>query len=167
MTMPIAAAAARDLQSAPGPDVVVFATPRGRGPVLTVLRLVSNDEAASVRPILENLVAGFRRTAEALVEQMRAGTSPEEYPESVQYGDATWYLHPHGEHCRFENVVSGELVEANIYAPETLDPYFLLEYAKSAGHYGAVVDACVEGFHDMCRLLDRAGIAYSDLFHPE
>ncbi|GGN18713.1 hypothetical protein GCM10010109_31940 [Actinoplanes campanulatus] len=159
--MPIATAAARDLKSALGPDVAVFASARGRGPVLTVLRLVSAEEASSVRPTLEDLVAGFRRIAGALVEQMRAGASPEDdCPDSVRYGDATWYLDPHGEHCRFENAVSGEVVEANIYAPDALDPYFLLEYAKSAGHYGVVVDACVEGFHDMCRLLDQAGIAY-------
>ncbi|MFV2105699.1 DUF6896 domain-containing protein [Micromonospora sp. LOL_015] len=130
-----------------------------------MLRLVDDEEATRLRPILESLVAEFRRTAAALVEQMRAGTPPgsdddTDYPESVRYDDATWYLHLHGKHCRFENVASGEVVEANIYVPDAVDPYFLLQYATSAGRHGAVVDACVEGFHDMCRLLDCAGITY-------
>lgn len=165
MPMPTAALTARALQVALGPDVVVFASPQGRGPVLTVLRLVDDEEAARVRPALESLVAEFRRTAEALVKQMRAGMATgsdddTDYPESVRYRDATWDLYPHGEHCQFVNVASGEVVEASIYAPDSVDPCFLLEYAQSAGRHGAVVDACVEGFHDMCRLLDRAGISY-------
>jgi hypothetical protein len=166
LTMSTATTAARALQAAIGSDVTVFAAqPQGRGLVLTVLRLVSDEEATRVCPSLERLVAEFRRTAGALVEQMKAGTPPgddvdTDYPESVRYGDATWYLDPHGDHCRFENAASGEIVEANIDFPDAVDPYFLLQYAKSAGRHGAVVDACVEGFHDMCRLLDRAGIAY-------
>jgi hypothetical protein len=86
--------------------------------------------------------------------------SDAECPESVRYDDATWCLRPHGEHCQFANAASGEVVEANIYAPDIVDPDFLLDYAKTAGRHTAVVDACVEGFHDMCRLLDCAGIPY-------
>jgi hypothetical protein len=165
VTMPAAAAAARALRVALQPDMAVFASAGGQGPILTVLQLVSDTEAATVRPALENLVAEFRQVAAALVEQMDAGPSSvsdvdADPPESVQYHDATWFLYPHGEHCQFENAVSGEVVEANIYAPGVVDPYFLLQYAKTSGRHGAVADACTEGFHDMCRLLDHAGIAY-------
>ncbi|GAA0430264.1 hypothetical protein Aca07nite_38980 [Actinoplanes capillaceus] len=160
-----ATAAARSLRGALPSDVTVFASPGGRGPVLTVLQLVSDSEAATVRPALEDLVAEFRQAADALVGYMNAGSAPvdgidENWPESVRYREATWYLDPHGEHCRFENAVSGEVVEANIYAPDLVDPYFLLEYAKTSARHEAVVNVCVEGFHDMCRLLDRSGIAY-------
>jgi hypothetical protein len=139
--------------------------PGGAGPILTVLQLVSDSEAATVRPALEGLVAEFRLLANGLVGQMEAGSSSvddldTDYPDSVRYNDATWCLHQHGEHCRFEDAGSGVVVEANVYAPDVLDPYFLLEYAKTSGRHGAVVDACVEGFHDMCFLLDRAGIPY-------
>ncbi|MGI5524527.1 hypothetical protein ACQEUX_26815 [Micromonospora sp. CA-259024] len=165
VTMPAATAAARALRVALQPDMAVFASAGRQGPIVTVLQLVSDSEAATVRPALENLVAEFRRVAAALVEQMEAGSSPvsdvdADPPESVRYHGATWYLYPHGEHCQFENSASGEVVEANIYAPDLVDPYFLLQYAKTSGRHGAVVDACVEGFHDMCRLLDHAGIAY-------
>jgi hypothetical protein len=34
-----------------------------------------------------------------------------------------------------------------------------LLYAETSGRHSAVVDACAEGFYDMCRLLDLAGIA--------
>ncbi|WFE47737.1 hypothetical protein [Verrucosispora sp. WMMD1129] len=165
VTMPVAAAAARSLRIALRPDVAVFASSSGGGPMLTVLQLVSDSDAATVRPALESLVAEFRLVANALVAQMGTYSSPlsgpdTECPESVRYDDATWYLHPHGEHCQFENAASGEVVETNIYAPDVVDPYFLLQYAKTSGRHSAVVDACVEGFHDMCRLLDRAGIPY-------
>ncbi|MFI6236629.1 hypothetical protein ACIBD9_23975 [Micromonospora sp. NPDC050784] len=165
VTMPAATATARALRVALQPDMAVLASAGRQGPILTVLQLIGDSEATAVRPALENLVAEFRRVAAALVEQMEAGSSPvsdgdADPPESVRYRDATWYLFPHGEHCQFENAVSGEVVEANIYAPGLVDPYFLLQYAKTSGRHGAVVDACTEGFHDMCRLLDHAGIAY-------
>ena len=53
--------------------------------------------------------------------------------------------------------MAGALVEADVYDPGRIDPYFLLEYARTTGRHDAVADLCVEGFHDMCRLLDVAG----------
>ncbi|GAB4055301.1 hypothetical protein [Catellatospora paridis] len=161
--MPAATAAAQALRVALQPDVHVIASPgtTGRGPTLTVLRLVTEAEAAALRPALDHLVAEFRQTAGALVAQLRAesqmGDVDECCPETVLVRDVIWHLDPHGEHCRFENPASGEVVEADINAPDTVDPYFLLLYAKTSGRHGAVLDACVEGFHDMCRLLDLAG----------
>lgn len=165
VTMSAAMTAARTLRAALQPNVAVFASPRLPGPVLTVLQLVSDSEAAALRPALECLVAEFRLLANVLVGQMEADSSAgsdleTECPESVRCHDATWYLYQHGEHCTFEDPASGTVVEANIYSPDVLDPYFLLQYAKTSGRHGAVVDACVEGFHDMCCLLDRAGISY-------
>src|SRR3712207_4425004 len=63
VTMPAAAAAARALQVALKPDMIVIASPTtaGRGPTLTVLQLLTDSEAAAVRPHLENLVAEFRQ----------------------------------------------------------------------------------------------------------
>ncbi|MFI5898237.1 hypothetical protein ACIA5D_49980 [Actinoplanes sp. NPDC051513] len=165
VTMPAATAAARALSVALQPDVIVIASPSraGRRSALTVLQLLTDSEAATVRPALEHLVAEFRQVAGELVDQMRAGVAPGsdidgDCPETVRCRDATWNLQPHGEHCRFEDPVSGEVVEANIDAPGAVDPYFLLLYAETSGRHGAVVGACTEGFHDMCRLLDFAGI---------
>ncbi len=63
VTMPAATAAARALRIALRPDVAVFASPSGEGPMLRVLQLVSDSEAATVRPALESLVAEFRLVA--------------------------------------------------------------------------------------------------------
>ena len=165
VSMPTATAAARRLHAALQPDVTVFVSGKGRGPVLTALQLVNEAEAVRLRPAVESLIAEFRVMANALVGQMEDGSpSPSDLdtdcPDSVLFQGATWHLHPHGEHCRLENAASGEVVEANIDAPEVVDPYFLLQYAETSGRHGVVVDACVEGFHDMCRLLDSAGISY-------
>ncbi|GIG56019.1 hypothetical protein Lfu02_03910 [Longispora fulva] len=162
MDMQSATAIARTLRDALPPHVTVFAvsgTSRGSG--LTVLQLVTDAEAAAVRPALDHLVAEFRQSADALVAHMLAAMVPAgdldgEFPDTVRIRDATWDLEPHGAHCRFEGP-NGEVVEADIYSPDTIDPYFLLLYAETTGGHGAVLDACVEGFHDMCRLLELTG----------
>src|SRR5947209_20374032 len=95
--MPAATAAAQALRIALEPDVHVIASPSrtGRGPILTVLQLVTDSQAATLRPALEDLVAEFRQLAGGLVDQLRAGVSPGDVdgdcPETVCFRDATWY----------------------------------------------------------------------------
>ncbi|MEU8007449.1 hypothetical protein AB0B66_40350 [Catellatospora sp. NPDC049111] len=163
--MPTATATAAALRIALQPDVHVIASPgtTGHGPRLTVFRLVTAAEAETLRPALDRLVTEFRQTASGLVARLRAeatrtGDVGECGPETVLFRDAVWHVDPHGEHCRFEDGASGEIVEAHVDAPDTVDPYFLLLYARTSGRHGAIHDACVEGFHDMCRLLDLAGV---------
>lgn len=158
-------AAAEALRIALPLDVLVIASPArtGSGPTVTVFQLVADSEAATLRSALDALVAEFRQLAGALVAQLRAevsyvGEVYGDYPETLRFRDATWYLDPHGEHCRFEDPASGTVVEANLWAPDAVDAYFLLLYAETSGRHRAILDACVEGFHDMCRLLDLAGI---------
>lgn len=158
-------ATARTLRTMLPPDMHVIASPSvaGRGPILTVLQLVTDSEAAALRPALEHLIAEFRQQARALVDQLPVAPSPASdidwsYPKTVQLNDTTWYTSPHGEHCRFEDPAGGVVVEANLHAPDTIDPYFLLLYAETSGRHSAILDTCTEGFHDMCRLLDLAGI---------
>jgi hypothetical protein len=160
-TMAAADAAARALRTALPSDVDAFSSPDlGEGPTVTVLQLVTDSQAAAVRPALDALVAEFRQVAGALVGRMRAagGDAGEDFPETVRFRRATWYLDPHGEHCRFENAATGEIVEVDMDDPDAIDAYFLLLYAQTSGRHGAVLDICVEGFHDMCRLLDLAGV---------
>ncbi|MEU7587285.1 hypothetical protein AB0A95_13395 [Micromonospora sp. NPDC049230] len=128
---------------------------RGRGLVVVLDETVTMEAAtAAARTLRVALQPDMAVFASLPVSDVDADP-----PESVRYHGATWYLYPHGEHCQFENSASGEVVEANIYAPDLVDPYFLLQYAKTSGRHGAIVDSCAEGFHDMCRLLDHAGIA--------
>jgi hypothetical protein len=114
--------------------------------MISALRLVGTDEARRTRPELEALVADFRALARSLVDRFARGTLDED----------VWWASPHGDHCRFENLGTGVIVEAHLEVPEEIDPYFLLRFAETTGRYPRVLDACVHGFHDMCRLLATA-----------
>jgi hypothetical protein len=115
---------------------------------ITVFQLVSAEEARRTLPELATLVTDFRGQAHTLTKQFDQGTLDEE----------VWWAHEHGEHCRFENLKTGVIVEANIDFPDKVDPYFLLLFAETTGRYPGVLTACVHGFHDMCRLLEMAGV---------
>ncbi|MFF1348972.1 hypothetical protein ACFVZJ_23800 [Streptomyces sp. NPDC058322] len=128
-----------------GRDIRVFVS----GPTTcTALQLVDAHEARRARPELETLVADFRGLAHTLTQRSELGTLDEN----------VWWAAPHGEHCRFENLETGVVVEAHTHAPDSVDPYFLLRFAQTTGRYPAVLDACVHGFHDMSRLLELAGV---------
>jgi len=133
------AAAVRAMLAQDGLHVFVS----GRSTV-TVMRLVSDDEAERIRPEFDRLVADFRRRARDLAAAEgddRAGADD-------------WFADPHGDHCRFQHVESGLVVEVNLERPDELDPGFLLLFARTSGRYPGVLAACVHGFHDMARLLE-------------
>ncbi|MFG1999991.1 hypothetical protein ACGFNU_12660 [Spirillospora sp. NPDC048911] len=136
------AAVSRLKPSLAAEDIDVFVSGAS---TITAMRLVSREEAGRARAELDALMADFRRLARQL-----AASEPD--PES-------WHADPHGEHCRFENVATGVVVEVNVEHPDALDPYFLLEYAETSGGYPGVMAACVHGYHDMRRLLQLAGHA--------
>jgi hypothetical protein len=115
---------------------------------ITALQLVSVEEARRTRPELETLVSEFRGLAHALAERFDRGTLDED----------VWWADEHGEHCCFENLDTGVIVEAHIDCPDKVDPYFLLRFAESTGRYPGILGVCVHGFHDMCRLLEMAGV---------
>jgi len=156
--MSAVSAAAAALQRELPRDMLV--NPSSLGPVLHVLQLISDAEAEALRPALDNLLAEYRHAAGALIALMRAAAGPEEeeYPETVDWRDTTWHVHEHGDDCRFYDPDSGETVEAAIWSRDKIDPSFLLLYAETSGRHQPVVDACVHGFSDMCRLLDLAGV---------
>ncbi len=137
-----ATAAAAALKALVPADVTVIGGHRQ----LTVLRLISDSELEQLRPAAESLVAAFRATARALVAALEQDVVGEE-----------WLVHEHGEHCRFEHAVTGVVVEACVDRPDELDPYFLLEFARTHSAHRVVAEACVEGFHDMCRVLEFLG----------
>lgn len=157
--------AARRLRAVLPENLLVYASPgtTADGPVLVVVRLVPAAEAARLRPQLDGLLADFRQRAGTLVASLRTTVLPAydsgvEHPDEVEAGGVTWAIEVHGDHCRFEDPVSGEVVEANIDDPDVVDPYFLLLFAETSGRHDALRAACVHDFHDMCRLLDLAGV---------
>ncbi|MFI0354505.1 DUF6896 domain-containing protein [Actinomadura sp. 9N407] len=115
---------------------------------ITALQLVSEEEARRVLPELEALVADFRERARSLTRRFDGGAFTEE----------NWIAWPHGEHCRFENLENGVIVEANIEFPDRVDAYFLLLFAETSRRYPGILGACVHGYHDMYRMLELAGV---------
>jgi hypothetical protein len=70
--------------------------------------------------------------------------------------DAAWTYHLHGHECRFENTVTGQLLEVIIVtAPEFgfLDPYFLLEYLRTTPAYQALPQV-LRNVEDAAKALD-------------
>lgn len=139
----VSAIARRLREELAGESIHVFVA----GPeTVTALQLVSAEEARRTYPELEALVADFRELARGLVRQLDEGTLDE----------GVWWAFPHGEHCCFENLETGVIVDAHTDDPDRIDPYFLLRFAETSGGYPGVIGACVHGFHDMCRLLELA-----------
>jgi hypothetical protein len=153
---------AHDLkQQLPG-DVVVFASPFSP-PQLTVIQLINDFKAEAVLPSLHSLVADFQSAARELTDVLRREVMENyeegrDYPDAIHVGGGLWHLHIHGDDCRFESAETGQIVEACIDLPDRLDPYFLLEYARTSPNgYPDVLAACVAGFHDMDRLMALGG----------
>ncbi|MFI5607092.1 DUF6896 domain-containing protein [Amycolatopsis sp. NPDC051903] len=162
-------AAARALQAELAEDdLLVIASPAGtrQPPSLTVLHLIGNDDIERFRDRLESLVTEFRELARQLIAVFRQLVEPAyeqdlDHPESLEANGERWSLHLHGEHCRFQSLTSGAVVEVQIDSPDTLDPWFLLLFAESSDRYPDIRAACAAGFHDMDRMLTRTGISIS------
>ncbi|MGI5503488.1 hypothetical protein [Lentzea sp. CA-135723] len=114
---------------------------------------VTPETAARLRPDLERLIAEFRALAHLLVDALPDPDESDEVPDSVEVAGRTWWIHHHDPHYLCEDD-DGVTVEAHVYDPDLLDPWFLLLYAKSVTGHEAVVEACPAGFHDIARLLD-------------
>jgi len=109
-------------------------------------------------------VTEFRELGNRLAQQFRPHIEPayeqnDWYPDQLVEDDGeTWSLYLHGEHCLFTSLKSGTEVEVHTDCPDAIDPGFLLGYAESADRYPEIRAACLEGFHDMSRMLELAGI---------
>jgi hypothetical protein len=147
-------------------DLLVIVSPGFHSqpaPSLTVRRLIGVDDALRLRDRLEALVAEYRALAHRLAALFRLHIEPadegdELYQNPLEVDGETWWWHDHGEHCLFADLDSDTEIEVNTYCPDAIDPYFLLHYAKSTDRYGDIDTACLEGIHDMARMLELATI---------
>lgn len=162
-----ALAAADRLQAALVSDDLLVIASQGSGskgpPSLKVLRLIGADDARRLRDQLEELVAEYRVLANRLAVPFRLHIEPayeraEWYPDLLEVDGETWWLHIHGEHCLFINQECGTEIEVRTDRADVIDPWFLLQYVESTGRYREIHTACLEGFHDMCPMLELAAI---------
>jgi hypothetical protein len=68
-----------------------------------------------------------------------------------------WSADEHGEHCRFENRVTGQVVEAPFANPILLkhvDPYFFALFVKSTHSFGSVAALIKDELRDSSQILD-------------
>jgi hypothetical protein len=147
-------------------DLLVIASPGFHSqpaPSLAVRRLIGVDDALRLRDRLEALVADYRALAHRLAALFRLHIEPADegdalYQNPLEVDGETWWWHDHGEHCLFADLDSDTEIEVNTYCPDAIDPYFLLHYAKSTDRYGDIATACLEGIHDMARMLELVTI---------
>ena len=159
-------AAADRLRAELPDDLLVIVSPgsgSARSPSLKALRLIDEADGLRLRDQLQALVAEFREISNRLALQFRLHVEPayeqgDWYPDQLVEDGETWSLHIHGEHCLFTSLKSGAEIEVHTDCPDAIDPGFLLGYAESADRYPRIRTACLEGFHDMCRLLELAAI---------
>lgn len=78
-----------------------------------------------------------------------------------RYADGTlspdWSSDEHGEHCLFENSLTGQIVEAPFaypILPEHIDPYFFAQFVKSTPSCATVASLITDSFHDGARILE-------------
>jgi hypothetical protein len=132
------------------PDHSVFDSGGTLGrPWITIMPVVSRARVLERRAAVFRALADYRRAGVALVEQHRADTLPPE-----------WRATEHGGHCRFENLRTGQVVEAPVREwadPERVDPYFFAEFVKTTAELAAVAELITDNFHDGAYTGSRGG----------
>jgi hypothetical protein len=113
---------------------------------VTIMPVVARSWVLERRAEVLGAVAEYRRTCEKLVGQYRAGTLPRE-----------WWSDEHGEHCRFENWRTGQVVDAPFWESAErfpVDPYFFALFVKTTAGLESVAELIESEFHDGVRILE-------------
>ncbi|RZJ53653.1 MAG: hypothetical protein EOO44_07845, partial [Flavobacterium sp.] len=66
-----------------------------------------------------------------------------------------WYFNVHGEHCLFENIITGQSLEVSLGNKESignLDPYFFYEFLRTTSNLKHLTDYFKNPFSDMLRV---------------
>lgn len=91
-----------------------------------------------------------------------------------------WYFDVHGEHCMFENVETGQVLEVSLGHVEdigNLDPYFFYNFLKSTDNLKHLISYFDNPFGDMLNLFEALekqkklvhihGVVYRKIFQNE
>jgi hypothetical protein len=102
----------------------------------------------SLKAELNAAIGAYLQACEHLIGAHERGDLPKE-----------WAAEPHGEHCRFENLQSGHIIEAPfprfINPRFDIDPYFFGVFVKTGPGFPLLKKAISHEFHDSLALLDQ------------
>jgi hypothetical protein len=119
---------------------------RGASTHVTVMPVISRQQILERQSEARRAIEDYRRTCARLIERYRSGSL-----------SADWQADEHGEHCRFENRRSGQVVEAPLedrIDASQIDPYFFAQFLRTTPGHEPVADLITHDFHDAARLLD-------------
>jgi hypothetical protein len=126
-------------------DHSVFDSSRSRECTwITVMPVVARSRVLERLGHILRAIAEYHRVCADLVAQHRSGTLSQD-----------WRADEHGEHCRFESLLTGQEVEAPLEGDsEWVDPYFFALFVRSTVGMEPVAELLVHDFHDADRILD-------------
>ena len=113
---------------------------------ITVHSVVSHARIISRRDDILRALEAYRDTCGALVRAYETGELA-----------AEWFALEHGQHCRFEHEVTGQIVEAPMTQSPSLlaaDPYFFGLFVLTTTGHERVAELIASTFHDTARILD-------------
>lgn len=122
---------------------------------------------------LLNAMDEFKTTAEELINKVINETKQPEI-EAIEKGNYdeienadflngekilsdNWYYDVHGEHCMFENTITGQTLEVSLGHKEhiaNLDPYFFYNFLKTTEHLAHLAKHFESPFKDMLNLFE-------------
>jgi hypothetical protein len=101
------------------PDYAIFQS--SFSPVfVTVMPLVTKDKVLEHLPEISQAIASYYQACATLVSKYESGSLPSD-----------WQTDEHGEHCKFENLRTGQVVEAPLFESVEPDAYFFAEFVKT------------------------------------
>lgn len=113
---------------------------------ITVMSVVSRTVILNRLDQIKRALAAYINACTTLIAQREVGTLPPD-----------WTGFEHGRDVRFQNEMTGQIVEAPLSgAPTTgeVDPYFFTVFVKTTGEFPDVVNLLIHDFHDARHMLD-------------
>ena len=113
---------------------------------VTVMPVVSTATVLAHAREIGAAVTGYIEACSNMLAKYTASSLAEE-----------WSSETHGDHRRFENDRTGQIIEAPLDGapePSRVDPYFLASFAKSTPSHEVVARLLKDDFHDAARMLD-------------
>lgn len=128
---------------------------------VTIKQVVGRDTVIEMEEDLVEAAQHFRRTATGLAvalasyNQVAPGRLWEEC-RKLECHSAAWDLEVHGQHCRFENRKTGQIVEVSMWFGTefgVLDPYFFFDYMRTTPCLAPPLELR-DAFHDTRRAME-------------